>query len=232
MTPNTAIILALAAVAGGIIGPLGARVHLLPPMAGVLILLAAGLLGLAALIAAAIAAIRHRAYFHAMVGTLGLLPFLAVLAAVAQGSRYPVINDITTAPEAPPAFVRAGELPENAGRDMAFPEEFAEDIASFYSDLEPLRLDRAPDLAYRHARDMAGQPPFNWTITRDDPDALAFEAVAETRLFRWKDDVAVQVRSDDGGGSVVHMRSKSREGKGDLGANARRIHQFFDVLAN
>jgi len=37
------------------------------------------------------------------------------------------------------------------------------------------------------------------------------------------------VRPRDGG-SIVEMRSKSRDGKGDIGANAKRIESFFARL--
>ena len=35
----------------------------------------------------------------------------------------------------------------------------------------------------------------------------------------------------EAGGSVVQMRSKSRDGKGDFGINAKRIRRFFDRVA-
>ena len=43
-----------------------------------------------------------------------------------------------------------------------------------------------------------------------------------TRLFRFVDDVVIRVRPR-GAGSVVDLRSNSRVGGGDLGANAERI---------
>ena len=60
------------------------------------------------------------------------------------------------------------------------------------------------------------------------PDRL-FEALATTRVFRFVDDVAVRVRRG-GGGSVIDVRSTSRVGRSDLGANAARIRAFRDVL--
>ena len=51
------------------------------------------------------------------------------------------------------------------------------------------------------------------------------------RIFRFRDDFVVRVRPD-GEATRVDMRSKSRVGKGDLGANAKRIEQFFQGLAS
>ena len=48
-------------------------------------------------------------------------------------------------------------------------------------------------------------------------------------IFGFEDDVAIRVR-DVGGKSVIDMRSKSRDGRGDLGANAARIRAYVSAL--
>ena len=48
------------------------------------------------------------------------------------------------------------------------------------------------------------------------------KAVATTRIMRFKDDVTITVGRD----GTVNVHSRSRIGKGDLGANARRIRDF------
>ena len=50
------------------------------------------------------------------------------------------------------------------------------------------------------------------------------EAVAETFWFGFKDDVVFRIRpAATGSGSVVDIRSTSRVGMSDLGANGKRI---------
>jgi uncharacterized protein (DUF1499 family) len=49
-------------------------------------------------------------------------------------------------------------------------------------------------------------------------------------VFRFVDDVLVRVRPADGGGALVDVRSKSRDGRGDLGVNAARIRAFAEKL--
>jgi uncharacterized protein (DUF1499 family) len=49
-------------------------------------------------------------------------------------------------------------------------------------------------------------------------------------VFRFKDDVTVTI-AREGDATVVNVRSHSRIGKGDLGANARRIRLFQADLA-
>ena len=60
-----------------------------------------------------------------------------------------------------------------------------------------------------------------------DEDAYRIDAVF--RVFLFKDDVTVRVAPDEGG-AVVHVRSESRLGRGDLGVNRRRVDRFFGAL--
>ena len=51
-------------------------------------------------------------------------------------------------------------------------------------------------------------------------------ATDTTFWFGFKDDVAIRIRADANGGSLVDVRSVSRVGGSDLGANAARIERF------
>ena len=63
-----------------------------------------------------------------------------------------------------------------------------------------------------------------------DLDAGRIEASDSTWIFGFVDDVVVRVRPAPGG-SRLDIRSKSRDGKGDLGANAARIRRLRDALS-
>ena len=56
------------------------------------------------------------------------------------------------------------------------------------------------------------------------------EASDRTLVFRFVDDVVIRLRPARGGGTQLDVRSKSRDGRGDLGANAGRIRAFRDAL--
>ncbi len=87
-----------------------------------------------------------------------------------------------------------------------------------------------PDAAFARAERAAAA--LNWDVRYRDPASRVFEAVEVTRIFRFVDDIVVRVRmSPVGRGSVVDVRSKSRDGKGDIGANAARIRAFRDALS-
>ena len=52
------------------------------------------------------------------------------------------------------------------------------------------------------------------------------EATATTFWFGFKDDLVVRVALDDGD-ALIDLRSKSRVGQSDIGANADRIREFI-----
>lgn len=99
-----------------------------------------------------------------------------------------------------------------------------------YPRLQPRALDLAPEAAFEAAlRTARGRD--RWTLTALDTATLTFGAEVRTRLLGFVDDVTVSVTAArDGSGSLVHMRSRSRAGRGDFGTNARRVEAFLRGL--
>ena len=212
-------------------GPVLARFGIVSPMAALGFLALAAGLGIVSTELGLVAVIQRRAEWLHYLGFAGLLPAGFVVAAMVRGLLlYPSINDITTDLEEPPVFTHAQTLPENEGRDMAFPAASKAIIRESYPEVQPLHVEESPEAAYATALEVARQQK-NWTITHESPETLTFEGVAVTPILRFHDDVIVRVRPcEDGVGAVIDMRSKSRQGKGDLGRNAERIHAFFEQL--
>ncbi|KAJ9531477.1 hypothetical protein QJQ45_015056 [Haematococcus lacustris] len=70
----------------------------------------------------------------------------------------------------------------------------------------------------------------DWKLEKIMRQSKILQGVATTRIMRFQDDFVILVseRSTPRGSvSRVDMRSKSRMGKGDLGANAARIEHFL-----
>jgi len=155
-----------------------------------------------------------------------LLALLVV--GLAGGGDGPRINDITTSPDDPPAFVAAQEAAPNRGRDMDYPANFAAQQRAGYPELSSIRVSSPPERALELARATAEE--LGWEIVDVDPAAGRLEAREASRVFRFVDDVVVRVRPGEGGGSVVDVRSKSRDGRGDMGVNAARIRAFAEAL--
>ena len=98
-----------------------------------------------------------------------------------------------------------------------------------YADIQPQRFSKPADQVFAAA--LATARDMGFEITMQSPERGQIEAVATTPVFRFKDDVTIAV-GRFGQGAIVNVRSRSRIGKGDLGANARRIREFQSRLAS
>jgi uncharacterized protein (DUF1499 family) len=211
-----------------VLAPVAARLAVVPPVVGFLGFVAGGLIGLFNSIAGVLV-FRHDRRRGILIMALSEIPALALVFASLGGIGKPLINDITTDVDEPPILVSAMGRPANHGRDMVYPEAFSEQQRSAYPDVKPLHLKDPPDAVFQRALAVARRHP-GWEIDSVNEPTRTFEGVATSRIFGFQDDFAVRVRPDESG-SVVDMRSKSRDGKGDLGANAARIRIFLDELA-
>lgn len=232
---TVALTLALISGATALIGLLGAYSGLLAPLVGFMLFAAGTLLGgISTLIVSVIGLVQTRGgrdpegRRKALVGSaVGVVLLLVVFGAASTGGDVPRINDITTDLENPPEFASAERVPAYAGRDMSYPEEFVPLVRAAYPDLAPIDLTVAPPEAFERAR--AAAQALGWEIVASDPDRTRFDARQETALFRFVDDVTVRI-VPRGSGSRIDVRSKSRDGKSDLGANAARIRAFTEQL--
>lgn len=144
--------------------------------------------------------------------------------------RYPLINDVTTTPTAPPRFRQLSAIRANFSRDMDYPQQFKEIQEKYYSDLEPIKLPVDLERAFQKAKELAKKMK-GWHVIHADSQQKVIEAVATTPWVKFKDDVVLEIRpGENEWESVVHMRSKSRLGRGDFGANYKRIRQFLSLL--
>lgn len=139
---------------------------------------------------------------------------------------YPV-NDITTTPEKPPQFIEIAKLEANKDRDMNYLEASKTRQQELYQDLSPLPLHGNPESIFKKIVALSKKQS-DWNIIRADDANFRLEAVATTALLKFSDDIVIEVRPD-GKNAVVHMRSKSRLGKSDLGANYKRIKAFLNL---
>jgi uncharacterized protein (DUF1499 family) len=158
---------------------------------------------------------------------LGAIPALALVYGVAGARGTPLINDITTNLVYPPAFTHAQTLPANEGRDFTYPEAFKPQVEKAYPDLRSLGLKHSRDDVLAKALEIV-KARDGWEITSTTiaEKETIIEGTATSRIFGFVDDFIIRI-TDTENGVVVDMRSRSRDGKGDLGANAKRIRAFF-----
>jgi uncharacterized protein (DUF1499 family) len=100
-------------------------------------------------------------------------------------------------------------------------------VTQEYPDLKPQRFEQSAERVFAAA--LATAKDMGFEVTAQAPERGEIGAVATTPVFRFKDDVTIRVVRE-GNASVVTVRSHSRIGKGDLGANARRIRDFQAAL--
>jgi Protein of unknown function (DUF1499) len=150
------------------------------------------------------------------------------LGVVLKARGVPMIHDISTDTDDPPLFVAV--LSRRAAEDnpaaYGGPEVAAAQHRA-YPDLRSVDLGDPPGRVFERAQDAVRR--LGWELVASDRAAGRIEATDTTFWFGFKDDVAIRVRPQ-GSGSRVDVRSVSRVGKSDLGANAARIRRLLTAL--
>jgi uncharacterized protein (DUF1499 family) len=147
--------------------------------------------------------------------------------------RLPAVNDITTDPIDPPRFEAVARLRPRGANPVAYPGVAATQLQrSAYPDIEPLLVSVTPLEAYEAA--LAVITKRKWRIVDVRPPQTGrregrIEAVARTPIMGFRDDIVVRVRAAEDG-ARIDMRSASRYGRHDFGANARRIRSLSDDI--
>ncbi|MGV8923409.1 MAG: DUF1499 domain-containing protein [Thermomonas sp.] len=159
---------------------------------------------------------------------LGLGAAFVPWSGMQRARSVPPIHDISTDTKRPPEFVAILPLRANAPNPAVYggPEVAAAQIGA-YPDLQTHRMDAAPAQAFERAQHAA--QALGWEIVSTDPAAGRIEATDTTFWFGFKDDVVIRIEPD-AAGSRVDVRSVSRVGMSDVGANAARIRAFLKAL--
>lgn len=138
--------------------------------------------------------------------------------------NVPPIHDITTDTVNPPAFVSVLPLRKDAVNPVRYGPETAALQMRAYPDIKTLTLRMPFGKAFSRALDAARS--LGWTIVAAEPHDGRIEATATTFWMGFKDDIVIRIEPHDDLCSV-DIRSVSRVGKSDLGANAKRIRRFL-----
>lgn len=162
-------------------------------------------------------------------GVLALAIVLNVGAQFSQARSVPGIHDITTSPSDPPRFEAIRELRGPNANSLDYDASALGPLTrEAYPEVETLVTDLPPDAAFDRALALAED--MGWEIVATEPGAGRIEATDATTMYGFEDDVVIRVRGpgDGAGGSRVDLRSASRVGVSDLGANAARIRAFLE----
>lgn len=208
-------------------------------------MLAFGVLALGAVAVLLTLLIRPRRGVGLAVAAL-LLPAILVAGLLqfrAQAQSLPPIHDISTDLVDPPGFsaslvaartaqgansldLAGKRVPLSGGRFGAAEGQLSIDLQrQAYGDIVPISV----ALTASDAHDMSAQiaRKLGWTITRTDGPAGIIEAQVRSFWFGFIDDIVIRVRPGaEGSHSVIDIRSVSRVGISDVGANAKRVRAF------
>ncbi len=216
-------------------GP-GTRSGAWPWLIGLLLFVLAGWVGIVVAIASILllaASMVPRWRRHPWMPLAALCLALAAVAPPlifrSEAKQVPPIHDITTDAEDPPQFVALHAEREKSPNGFAYGgAQVAALQHAAYPDIKPLDVSTPPREEMQHAIDAARA--MGWEVVASDAQSGRIEATARTRWFGFADDIVVRVRAQ-GTGSRVDVRSVSRVGRSDVGANAARIREYLGRLA-
>lgn len=219
----------------GVMSGLGARWGLWPFTTGFTLLRYAAYGGIAAAILAAAAVVVARpggprrgfvAAFAALVISLIVVGIPWQQQRMARGGNIPPIHDITTDVNNPPAFVAIAPIRADAPNPVEYGgAEVAREQQRAYPDIQPVLLNMPLGRAFQRALDAAQDQ--GWAIVEANPSQGRIEATDRTFWFGFYDDVVIRLTPVEGR-TVLDVRSKSRVGRSDVGANARRIRDYIE----
>ena len=162
-----------------------------------------------------------------------LLAFVIGIALVAypaflgtRAYRLPALNDLTTDTNDPPRYEAIARLRPREANPVAYPgAAFAELQRATYPSIAPLQTASTPAELYEAALTVVTKRKWRIVDARSPQAGRRegrIEAVARTAFMGFRDDVVVRIRPISGG-ARLDIRSASRYGKHDFGANASRI---------
>ncbi|WP_425408895.1 DUF1499 domain-containing protein [Hyphococcus sp.] len=177
---------------------------------------------------------------------LGVFAILAAFAAVAAGmvpikmrdlaTSNPFIHDITTDFDNPPPIIAGADEdrvnpPEYVGDELVRNTDMtvAQAQREAFPELGPKTVNASLDETAEIVRNLI--PSMNMVILDETltDEGWLIEAAYTSFWYGFVDDFVVRL-SPEGSQTRVDVRSKSRVGGSDLGANAKRVQEFFDKL--
>ena len=215
-----------------LIGPLGTKFGIWPFNIGLMLMAGAAVLAAIGFIGGLWGYMIARSKGYAPDKPLcGLAALLSAVVLGVFGSQFltatsvPPIHNISTDLTNPPEFSAIVALREAGTNPLEYDAEKLAPLQSeAYPDVTSLTtdLDRSASLA----RAASVLEDMGLEIVAADPEGQIVEATYTSFWFGFKDDVVVRVQPA-GAGSEIDVRSVSRVGQSDLGANAKRITEFL-----
>jgi uncharacterized protein (DUF1499 family) len=167
----------------------------------------------------------------AMVISLG--PLMAMGPTMLKTGSVPAIHDISTDTQTPPSFDVVVGLRADAPNSLEYGAglESAAALARMqqeaYPQIKTLTVSLTPSEAVARAAAVLAEQGME--VVNESVDDGRVEAVFTSFWFGFKDDVVVRITPAEAG-SAIDIRSISRVGVSDIGANAARIERLLTAF--
>jgi len=155
-----------------------------------------------------------------------------------EAQSIPPIHDISTDVVDPPGFSQAviearARVPMSNDLDLLAKRTsdgraFIDLQRETYADIQAIETTVTPGVAWQTALSLAQEQ--GWSVGYTDAEAGIIEATATTFWYGFTDDIVIRVRPE-GERVLIDMRSVSRVGRSDLGANAARMRPYLNELS-
>jgi uncharacterized protein (DUF1499 family) len=141
----------------------------------------------------------------------------------------PRLNDIETTPRQPMQFKQLASMrPADANRIVEPDLAAVEEQEKAYPDIRPMELERSATETFDIVHEAVKR--LGWNIVLNEPpsdeEPGRIEATTRTLIMGYTDDELIRVTGDDTR-AYIDVRSASRYGMHDLGANAEHIRTLF-----
>ena len=160
---------------------------------------------------------------------ISLVPMMFVVPQMLKAQSVPGIHDISTDTDNPPEFSVLVTARSETDNDLIYEDETVEGQTAelqmaAYPNVKTAQSDLSIEDAINRAANILQNQGLE--VANVDPVQGIVEATATTAWFGFKDDVVVRATASDGG-TLIDVRSVSRVGRSDIGANAARIEEFL-----
>ena len=218
----TSLLLPLLAVAAVRLGFSHFRLGLLAFAVGLVFALVA--ITISAVLSRRCAEAERKKLSRAAIISLPVILMFSVNFFAAQGS--PMIHEVSTDLNNPPEFIwaKAARAPNDNPFDLS--PAVIQQLEAHYPELSTLMLPIPSSEAQQLA--VAAAEQLGWEVTFQRRGHV--EATDTSLWFGFVDDIVIRIQPAIEG-SKIDLRSASRVGQGDLGANARRVHNFLTLIS-
>ncbi len=163
---------------------------------------------------------------HVLSGLLALVLIFLVATLFYKVKSVPRIHDITTDTQDIPLFKKALEQRGTESNSVEYDVDVGRQQKAAYPYIQPLESALPIDDAFERALLIVNN--VGWQVHYSDKAEGIIEATDTSKIFGFVDDIVIRIRQQKDG-SRIDLRSVSRVGRSDLGANAARIKDFLNA---